>query len=71
MTEHINSHPILTLSGFLASIMVAILPSIDSLEEDIKFAGVCLGILVALITIYAKLLEIKYRRLKIRDAEQK
>jgi hypothetical protein len=71
MTEHINSHPLLTISGFLASIMVAILPSMDSLQEDIKFAGVCLGIIVALVTIYAKIVEIKYRRLKIRDAEQK
>lgn len=71
MTETVNTHPLLTISGFLASIMVTVLPSIDTIQEDIKFAGVCLGILVALVTIYAKVLEIKYRKIKIRDAEQK
>lgn len=71
MTDNISSHPGLTLCGFLASIMITILPSMDQLESDIRFFGVCIGIVVAFITIYAKILEIKYRKIKIRDAEQK
>lgn len=65
MTDNISSHPGLTICGFLASIMITILPSMDQLENDVRFFGVCIGIVVALITIYAKIVEIRYRKMKM------
>jgi hypothetical protein len=62
----LKNNPVLgILSGLASSIMSV------NLTNLLQFSGVCLGIVIALLTIYAKCQEIRINKRKLKDEKSK
>jgi len=60
----ITKNPIV---GFISSVFASVLASITSLTSYIQLCGITLGIVIAVLTIYCKLLDIKLKKRKLEN----
>ena len=64
----LSKNPIM---GFISSILTTVFASINSIEIYVKFAGIVLGLIVAGLTAYAKILDIVIKRKQLKNEKAK
>lgn len=57
--------------GFISSILTTVFASINSIELYVKFAGIVLGLIVAGLTAYGKILDIIIKRKQLKNEKAK
>jgi hypothetical protein len=68
--HYLQKHPIWGWSGAAVSSATPILLKIEQVPVFLTITGAAFGIILSVLTIYAKILEIKERRRSLRDEEK-
>lgn len=59
------------LIGMVSAVLSSALTYLDSMALYMRIAGILLGLIIALLTIYKLVLEVKEKRMSIRKLEHK
>ncbi|HAT80380.1 MAG TPA: hypothetical protein DCS17_02940 [Flavobacterium sp.] len=65
---YFSKNPII---GFISSILTTVFASINTIEIYVKFVGIVLGLIVAGLTAYAKILDIIIKRKQLKNEKAK
>jgi len=65
---YFSKNPII---GFISSILTTVFASINTIEIYVKFVGIMLGLIVAGLTAYAKILDIIIKRKQLKNEKAK
>jgi hypothetical protein len=64
MLEFLSKNPVL---GFVSGVSSPYITFLESFQEGIRFFGFAVGMIIAILTVYAKILEIRKRKRDLDD----